>query len=159
MIQTSTPGRNEAGTPQLLFDNLCGEYRFTIDVCASKSNAKLLTYWSISNNGLLLPWDGYRAWCNPPYMDIQPWLEKSVEASFSVYLLPSRTDRLWWKDWKPRAECHYLVGQKPHQRPQFEAPPGVTYSSNPMSLVLFLFGAGATAGHEAYRSGIDGRRL
>lgn len=159
MKQISSKKRNEAGTPPLLFATLHAEYRFTVDCCAVKHNAKLARYWSPGDNGLAMPWRGERVWCNPPWRDIPPWLERHHEADRAVYLLPARTDREWWRRHKRHAECHYFVGQSPHQRPQMVPPPGVRFSSNPMSLVLFVFGAGATAGHEVWRSGVDGKRF
>jgi len=86
-------------------------------------------------------------------------LAKRGEPTFIAYLLPVRADRLWWKEHKPLAEVHYFVGEKPHRRLQFEAPPGVKYSSNPDSNVLLLFGEGAVPGLEVWRSGLTGERL
>jgi len=162
MIQKSTPARNEAGTPAALFRVLHEEYKFTVDVCASPHNAKLPGYWSVEDNGLAMPWEGHRVWCNPPYRDITPWVNRGPEAELAVFLLPSRTDRFWWMRWKPLVECHYFVGEKPERRIQFVRPPGVPpeeWKSNSMSNVLFVVGAEAIPGKEVWRSGIDGRRL
>lgn len=158
MIQKSTKLRNEAGTPRHLFQQWDGEYEFTVDVCATPHNTKMSLWIGEESDGLLCEWSG-RVWCNPPYSDIPPWLAKAHEPEFAAYLLPVRSDRLWWRKWKPRAECHYIIGQKPHTRPQFEPPPGIKYSSNPMSLCLFLFGKGCMPGTEWYRSGRTGELL
>lgn len=154
----STDARQLAGTPKALFDALNDEYGFTFDVCACPFNAKLPRYATRRDNALDLDWSGERVWCNPPYLVIHLWLEKRREPEFAAYLLPSRTDRRWWQS-KLEGETHYLVGQAPEGRVQFEAPPGVTYSSNPDCNALLLFGKGVVPGREVWRSGRDGRRL
>ena len=162
MAQKHTPDRNGAGTPPALFDTLHAEYGFTVDVCATKANAKIARYWDKGSNGLLQPWSGERVWCNPPYRDIPPWLDLAFVPDFVAYLLPARTDRVWWMRLKSHAECHYFLGESPERRVQFTRQPGVdpkTWNANNLTNVLFLFGTHATAGHEAYRSGIDGTRI
>lgn len=151
--------RNEAGTPPDLFLTLHSEYLFTVDLCAVAHNHKLSDYLSPEDDALSLYWGGERGWCNPPYADIPAWLAKAYEPNFIAYLLPARTGRRWWQEWKPRAECHYFVGEKPERRIQFLPPPGVKYPSNPDCNVLFLFGEGTTPGLEVWRSGRTGRRL
>lgn len=162
MKQIKSAARNEAGTPDALFATLHREYRFTVDVCASDSNAKLDRHWTMADDGLAQSWRGERVWCNPPYCNIPPWLARAREAEFAAFLLPARTDRLWWMAHKPHVETHYFVGQLPYRRVQFTRPPGIpadAWRSNSLTNVLWLFGVGATAGHEAYRSGVDGTRV
>lgn len=157
--------RQEAGTPQALFATLHAEYRFTIDVCASHHNAKLHWYLTEKDDCLKRHWCGLqgrthiRIWCNPPYGNIPAFLAHAFEPEFSCYLLPVRTDRIWWMNWKPKAETHWFVGEKPHRRIQFEPPPGITYSSNPSCHCLFLFGKECIPGKEVWRSGRTGERL
>jgi hypothetical protein len=151
--------RNEAGTPRHIFEVLHAEYRFDVDICASYHNHKLPDYLTEEDNSLALHWGGLRVWCNNPYRDIPAWLAHSHEPILVAYLLPVRTDRMWWQKYKPQAECHYFVGEKPHKRLQFEPPPGVEYSSNPCCECLLIFGEGATPGLEVWRSGLTGARL
>jgi len=153
--------RDQAGTPHVLFEALHKEYRFTVDICAVRHNAKLPTYVTPEQDALsgIGSWVGERVWCNPPFRDIPPWLDMAWRPELVAYLLPVRSDRLWWQAWKGYSECHYFVGEKPHRRPQFVPPPGVKYSSNPMSLCLFLFGVGVKPGLECYRSGLTGERI
>lgn len=153
------PARQQAGTPQPIFDVLHAEYRFTIDVCACAWNAKLPRYVDRETDALTADWSGERAWCNNPYDDIPAWLAHALEPEIAVYLLPARTDRIWWLEWKPRAEVHWFVGQAPHRRLQFDAPPGVKYSSNPDCNALFCFGEGFEPGRERWRSGLTGEIL
>lgn len=78
-------------------------FRFTVDAASSPSNRKCERHWTIENDGLAQSWAGERVYCNPPYSDIEPWIEKAwVEkyAQLSVLLLPSnRTEQPWWQDW------------------------------------------------------------
>ena len=84
--------RQEAGTPQKLFDVLHAEYSFDVDVCALPHNAKLPEFITPNEDALSLHWGGMRVWCNPPYKDIPNWLAHSSEPSFVAFLLPVRTD-------------------------------------------------------------------
>jgi site-specific DNA-methyltransferase (adenine-specific) len=157
--QAKAKARQEAGTPRPLFAVLHSEYGFTVDVCALPHNAKLPVYLTPEDDSLSASWAGERAWCNSPYDNIPAWLDHALEPIVAVYLLPVRTDREWWRRWKPLAEVHYFVGEKPHKRLQFEAPPGIKYSSNPDCNCLFCFGKGFTPTRERWRSGATGELL
>lgn len=151
--------RNEAGTPPELFAQLQSEYGFTIDVCAVAHNAKLPDYLTPEDDALSCSWAGERVWCNPPFKSIQPFLEHALEPDVAVFLLPVRTDRIWWMRWRPLAEVHWFVGEAPHARIQYVAPPGIKYSSNAGCDCLLCFGNGFTPGRERWRSGRDGLLL
>lgn len=45
-------------TPQSLFDELHSEFKFTLDVCAVKDNAKCKRFFSPEQNGLNQRWRG-----------------------------------------------------------------------------------------------------
>ncbi len=151
--------RQEAETPQRIFTALHKQYRFTIDICATDHNAKLPLFISKHEDALdNFVWTG-RVWCNPPYVLIPAWLEHAREPELAVFLLPVRSDRLWWMKYKPLAETHYFVGEKPHRRLQFKPPVGVKYSSNPACHCLMCFGEGFTPGAERWRSGLTGELL
>lgn len=72
--------RQEAGTPKAVFATLHAEYEFKVDVCASDLNYKLPDYLTKEGDALVCTWAGERVWCNPPYMDIEPWLRKSFDS-------------------------------------------------------------------------------
>lgn len=95
---------DERITPQDLFDKYNASYGFTLDVAANKSNAKCPAYFDLDSNGLAQEWTG-SVWCNPPYSDIRPWVEKAIASVASksarvvVLLLPAnRTEQRWWQD-------------------------------------------------------------
>lgn len=93
-------------TPQPLFDKLNWEFRFSVDVCADRDNAKCLMFWT-PDVSLDRDWAG-RCFLNPPYgRDIGVWLCKalysSVRGSTVVCLVPTRTNAPWWHDYAMKA--------------------------------------------------------
>ena len=125
----------EWSTPQGLFDDLDAEFHFTLDACATSSNAKVTPYLGNGINyplgdGLSYPWNGV-VWCNPPYgREIGKWIKKGYEeAGYTclepdvigpglyehtvvVMLIPSRTDTRWWHDYVMKAkEIRFIKGR------------------------------------------------
>lgn len=80
------------------------EFGFTIDAAASHANARLRHYWTAEDDALAQDWTHERVWCNPPYSDLQPWVDKAHVAwdhgcELIVMLLPAnRTEQRWWQD-------------------------------------------------------------
>jgi len=99
---------DDRGTPQDFWDELNAKYRFTLDVAAAPHNAKTENYYTRLADGLLQPWHG-SVWCNPPYSNLNAWLEKAWTewgrgAALSpfleriVMLLPAnRPEQPWWQ--------------------------------------------------------------
>lgn len=87
-----------------VFGPLDERYGFTVDVAASAHNTKCARYFDHGRNGLAQTWCGERVWCNPPYSNIRPWIEKAWFESEGggaviVMLLPAnRTEQAWWMD-------------------------------------------------------------
>lgn len=92
------------------FGPLHERFRFTIDAAASDANAVLPRYWTSDDDALTRDWRGERIWCNPPYSNIRPWVEKAWRecglwstwregAELVVMLLPAnRTEQGWWQE-------------------------------------------------------------
>jgi phage N-6-adenine-methyltransferase len=134
---------DDRGTPPEIFDPLNAVYRFTLDVAAAPHNAKAPRYFTLQDNGLEQSWANEMVWCNPPYSDIRPWVEKAwaehIETMGIVMLLPAnRTEQGWWQDLvEPRRDtgtsplsCSFLRGRRrfiqqgrttiePNERPPF----------------------------------------
>lgn len=91
--------RDEWQTPPELFAKWNSKFKFTVDAASSGSNKQLPTHWTKRSNGLAQSWGKHRVWCNPPYSDITPWVEKasSFEADLAVLLVPAWTDRKWFQ--------------------------------------------------------------
>ncbi len=100
-------------TPQWLFDELNEEFGFTVDVCATKDNAKCKRFFSPEEDGLKQEWTGV-CWCNPPYgKEIGKWVEKANKSSATVVMLvPARTDTKWFHEWVyHKAELRFVKGR------------------------------------------------
>ena len=110
-----TSTTDEWPTPPRLFAALDAEFRFTLDVCASASNAKCARYYTRAEDGLRQDWTG-ACFMNPPYgVEIGKWAAKAQRESrrsVVVCLLPARTDTGWWHDHVMRAaEVRFIRGR------------------------------------------------
>lgn len=87
-------------TPPDFFKRLNDVFHFTLDPCATPSNAKCAKFFTAEDDGLKQSWDGERVFMNPPYgRNIGSWVEKASQANaLVVCLLPARTDTRWWHD-------------------------------------------------------------
>lgn len=77
-------------------------FGFTVDAAATVANARLPRFWTVEDDALSQSWAGERVWCNPPYSDILPWVDKAwteIDAVLIVMLLPAnRTEQRWWQE-------------------------------------------------------------
>mgnify|MGYP001170036786 FL=1 len=96
---------NEWYTPNDLYEKLNMEFKFNLDPCATKENAKCDKFYTKRDDGLSKKWSG-RVFVNPPYgREIGKWVEKSYKESLTedvelvVMLIPSRTDTKYWHEW------------------------------------------------------------
>lgn len=111
-------------TPLDLWQKVYAEFPVTLDVAASAANALVSRYYDRETDGLSQPWHGV-VWCNPPYSDLRPWVDKAaLEIQRDggpltiVMLLPAnRTEQGWWQDYiEPerragRVEVRFLRGR------------------------------------------------
>lgn len=102
-------------TPQTFFDEFNKQFHFTLDVCATSSNAKCEKYFTKKENGLMQTWSGV-CWMNPPYgPEIVDWMKKAYESSLRgttvVCLVPSRTDTEWWHDYAMKGKIVFIRGR------------------------------------------------
>lgn len=79
-------------------------------------------HYTIKDNGLIQPWEG-RVWLNPPYSDLDPWLEMISKHMNGILLLFARIERVNFHDYiwpvadsmfvpKGRFTFHYPTGEK-----------------------------------------------
>lgn len=108
----------EWATPPEVFNPLDAEFGFTLDVCASTSNAKVRRYFTEADDGLRQSWRGERVWMNPPYgREVYAWTRKAREESalgaLVVGLLPASTDLAWFHEdvVAAGAEVRFLRGR------------------------------------------------
>lgn len=93
---------DDRALPVAEFSVLDARFDFTIDVAASSANTKCERFYSRRESGLEAVWSFERVYCNPPYSNIRPWIEKAWSETFAelvVMLLPAnRTEQAWWQD-------------------------------------------------------------
>jgi len=109
------------GTPPDLIAKLDAEFGFTLDVCASRENAKADFFFAAEDDALSKDWiianiGGGAIWMNPPFSQIDRWIKKAYEESRRgatvVCLVPCRTDSAWWHQYIiPCAEVRFLRGR------------------------------------------------
>lgn len=109
---------DEWGTPQWLYDELDSEFHFTLDPCSTTENHKCEKYYTLADDGLNQSWGGERVFCNPPYSQIDKWVEKAyreavgTDNTIVVLLIPSRTDtRYFHKFIYHRSEIRFVRGR------------------------------------------------
>lgn len=100
--QTTKPDVDDRALPPSDFALLHARFGFTLDAAAAEHNAKLPRFFTMRDDGLAQSWAGERVYCNPPYSNIRPWVEKAWSESRAaqiVMLLPAnRTEQLFWQD-------------------------------------------------------------
>lgn len=106
----------EYRTPLELYKDLDDEFHFTLDVAATKENAKCKTFFTKNENGLLQPWKGC-VWMNPPYgREVKHWVAKAFRSrnvcDVIVGLLPASTGTQWFHSYIYRkAAVRFLKGR------------------------------------------------
>lgn len=93
-------------TPPDLFALLDKQWRFKIDLAASRNNALCDLFFDEKQDSLSQKWKWGPAFLNPPYGNgIEAWVKKAFmdvrkySNSPSVLLLPARTDTNWFQEW------------------------------------------------------------
>ncbi|MCS5736552.1 phage N-6-adenine-methyltransferase [Herbiconiux daphne] len=88
-------------TPFNIYQNLNDEFNFVGDVAASDINHLHMNYLTEEDDALTTDWNsvfgsGYK-WCNPPYSDIGPWIDKAASERSLVMLIPADVSVGWFK--------------------------------------------------------------
>ena len=148
---TTNPAyRDFTQTPRWLFNALHLEFNFILDVAALPVSALCESYLTPDIDALSVDWGDHIppderspwCWCNPPYSDIGPWVEKAAEQSRAqsqavVMLLPADISTGWFISAMQSAdELRLITGG----RVQF-VPASVTgkRQSNPKGSLLFIW--------------------
>ena len=149
--------RMDWGTPLELYEQLDEIFGFTLDVAASRENAKAPIYITEKQDGLATSWvdivQPVVAWMNPPYGGALPaWLAKAYqegqEGAIVVALVPARPDTGWFQYvWKAEALA-FLRG-----RVTFEG----AATGAPFPSVVAVFGRGLSR-REVAKLGAIGKK-
>ena len=140
--------RDSYETPPEVFERLDRQFNFGFDVCANDDTAKCLDYWTKKDDALSKNWAKdigdplswkRTIWCNPPYSDIGPWVDKAIEAQANgvctVMLVMADTSVGWFDRGRERcSEVIFITGG----RLSFYLN-GVKQSGNNKGSLIFVF--------------------
>lgn len=130
-----------------------GVAHYDLDVAACRESHMAERWLSKTENGLITPWVGH-VWCNPPYSDIESWVEcawrqirRDEVISISMLLPANRAEQPWWQGLvepyrEGRGTFHrlttsYLPGRTKFGHPG--NPGGVGVGSPPFGCVLLVW--------------------
>lgn len=100
---TPVDARDEWRTPRFVFEFWARRFAFDVDLAATVHNTLCQDWIDRETNSLEADWAGIGqnvGWLNPPYSDLEPWLEKArAEAArgfTTVTLLPVANGQLFY---------------------------------------------------------------
>lgn len=123
-------------TPRWLIDRLGP---FDMDPCACDPQPWPCAQEQYTENGLLLPWNGF-VWLNPPYGNqTGAWLNRLALHGSGIALVFARTEtRAFFENVWPFASCLlFLRGRLTFHRPSGEAAPEGHNSGGPSVLIAY----------------------
>lgn len=128
-------------TPKFFFDYYDLRFNFEFDVAASESNTLCNCFYNEKHDALSdnCSWDGPN-WCNPPFSNPLPWIEKAIgemkSGKLTVMLLPADTSVKWFKlAFDNCSECHFISGRLAFINAETKKP----VSGNNKGSVVFIF--------------------
>ena len=104
-------------TPQVWFDYLDLEFKFTLDPCCHHETAKCAKYYTPEEDGLAQSWQDERVFMNPPYgRELGVWMKKAYEeardnGALVVCFVPARVDTEWWHRYAAKGEVRFPKGR------------------------------------------------
>jgi len=107
----------EWSTPEPIYHMLNKIFRFTLDPCATKQNAKCEKFFTKKEDGLKQDWGTHTVFMNPPYGRKLTllWMRKAFLAASKgatvVCLVPSRTDTIWFHSYALKTEHRFIRGR------------------------------------------------
>lgn len=95
--KAGNPKNDEFYTPSFIFNAL--DVDFDLDVCAPVAGVPWIPakkHYSIIDDGLSSDWHGF-IWCNPPYSNPTPWVDKFIAHNNGLALVPTSKAK-WFKN-------------------------------------------------------------
>jgi len=90
---------------------------FDLDPCASVRQPWDTATEMRTEKGLQTPWNGF-VWCNPPYSNTGPWLDRMRDHNNGIALIFARTDSKRWESiWRSASGFLFLFGRIRFRRP------------------------------------------
>jgi hypothetical protein len=104
-------------TPRWLFE--AAGVTFDMDVCApmlpESRTCPAKNYLTVVDDGLSAPWQG-TIWCNPPYSDVTPWVDRWAIHKDGLLLVPAVRSK-WLGTLQRNADSLALIGGVDFHRP------------------------------------------
>lgn len=124
-------------TPTYIFEALKLEFDLDPAHPNHKTNVPTLNWYTETDDGLTSPWHGL-VWCNPPYSKPRPWIEKFIEHSNGIMLIPIAKSLMVQELWQKADGILYI-----DPRHKFDTPDGRKLQL-PWAIALFAMGETAT---------------
>ena len=162
-------------TPIEVFNLLNKEFNFVADMASSKDNKLCRVHYTEQNSSLDFEWaaevqnqigntdnkECAYVWCNPPYSNPMPWVQKAIRAQEdglgTVMLLNSDTSVGWFAEALTKvSEIHYITAEKKSNgkyasgRISFIGPDGVSIKGNNKPQLVFVFNPLEVGERETY---------
>ena len=110
VVPEQKPGKSEqtVGTPREFIRAVEARWgSLTIDLAATKKNAKAKKFFTEEDNSFKKRWYGWgNAWLNPPFGDIKPWVAKAARTLPKLgkgdrifVLTPASISAKWFRDY------------------------------------------------------------
>lgn len=134
--------KDEWRTPPFVFDWASQYYPFDIDLCATSKNALCKKYFTKEQDCLAQSWHerGIFGFCNPPYSNIGPFLEKAIDERdhgfHTAFLIPTPNGERYFHDhiFGQASKIIFITG-----RISFLTPGGKEQSGNPRGSCFVLY--------------------
>lgn len=94
-IQQEQKTSDDHYTPKWLFEKMA--VTFDLDVASPPEGVAYIPtkrFYTQKDDGLNSCWDGF-VWCNPPYSNVEPWVNKMINHRNGIMLLP--TVKSFWR--------------------------------------------------------------
>jgi len=105
-LEQAEPTSDDVYTPAWVFERL--GLRFDLDVASPPGGIPWIPadrFFTQADDGLAQPWHG-RVWMNPPYSRCTPWVDRFLEHSDGVALLPCNKSRWFATLWEEADALH-----------------------------------------------------
>lgn len=130
-------GKDEWLTPPLLLARLGP---FDLDPCAAMDRPwdTAASHITVDDDGLHSPWDG-RVWMNPPYSEVEAWMDRMAVHGRGTALVFARTDTRWWQTavWPVADAILFLAGRLTFFHGDGSSSPSGHNSGGPSALIAY----------------------
>lgn len=128
---------------------------FDLDPCSPVDRPwdTAAAHFDVEDDGLATPWHG-RVWLNPPYSEVDPWMEKMAAHGQGTALLFARTETRCWEAhiWPHVSAVLFLFGRLTFYRGDGTASKAGHNSGGPSVLLAY----GAADAEALARCGLPG---